>query len=117
MVAASFCELGAKWRSLAHGITGLFSETTGGFSKAAQRLKRRANVRRGSSSIALTRVNSEDNTVKAFDKREIAFGEGMVHQSRGSYDDEEPDPALPHERVPALWWGTGLLASVIFTTT
>jgi len=30
-------------------------------------------------------------------------------------DDEDADPAPPHEQVPFLWWGSGLLISVLIT--
>ncbi|KND00958.1 OPT superfamily oligopeptide transporter [Spizellomyces punctatus DAOM BR117] len=115
MIASSFAELGVRWKSLARGFTGLFQETKGGI-KAAAKITRKGST---GSSYPMTRVNSEEVApakVSTDEKREQVFGEGMVHADPADEHSEEEDPTLPHERVPALWWGTGLLVSTVFTT-
>ncbi|KAJ3299850.1 hypothetical protein HK104_006587 [Borealophlyctis nickersoniae] len=101
MIASSFAELGVRWRSLWRGVTGLFVETK----KSVGGLTR---VRR-SSAQPFTKLPEE-----TLDGSGSQGGSGVHH--RGEESDGEEDPALPHEQVPTLWWGGGLIVSGIFTT-
>ncbi|KAI9095811.1 OPT oligopeptide transporter protein-domain-containing protein [Phlyctochytrium arcticum] len=120
MIASSFSELGVRWRSLLRGFTGLFGETSHTVKKKAARFQQRGS---SASSYPMTRVNSEDlpspAKVSLDEKREEEpwSPQGKTHLDHDDEDYEEPDPTLPHERVPGLWWGTGLVLSTVFTTT
>ncbi|KAJ1536185.1 hypothetical protein HK096_000262 [Nowakowskiella sp. JEL0078] len=95
MVVSSFAELAGRWKSLLHGIQGLFSE----------------------SKVAVSGISNRSKTAPVDESEMQPLNDKNINlpKVQKKYDDSE-DPALPHEQVPVLWWSLGLLTSVIFST-
>ncbi|KAJ3100638.1 hypothetical protein HDU97_002031 [Phlyctochytrium planicorne] len=100
MIASSFTDLFIRWRSLARGIYGGFAEAYEAF----------ASLRRTPAPVPIS-----DSTDTLTTEEGKSFMKTGSIKSKHLDDGEEEDPAPPEFRVPVLWWGPGLLLSVIFT--